>query len=106
MNVANINESKDFDFQPILDLDRENGYRSQSYLVVPLKPSHGEVVGLLLLFNARIKGTGRIIPFTQDMVGFVEGLASQAAVALVNQQLVDGQTTSAGILDQTAGQRH
>ena len=91
VNVANIHESNDFDFQKILVFDEDNQYRSQSYLAVPLKPSRGEVVGLLLLFNARVKGTGRVIPFNNDMAGFVEGLASQAAVALVNQQLVDAQ---------------
>ena len=91
VNVANIRDSKDFNFQSVFDFDEENGFRSQSYLVVPLKPSHGEVVGLLLLFNARIKGTGRVIAFSKDMTGFVEGLAAQAAVALVNQQLVGGQ---------------
>ena len=91
VNVANVQESSDFNFQPVFDFDGKHGYRSQSYLVVPLKPSHGEVVGLLLLFNARVKGTGRVIAFSKDMAGFVEGLAAQAAVALVNQQLVDGQ---------------
>lgn len=91
VSVPNIHESKDFEFDSILEFDKEHEYRSLSYLAVPLKPSHGEVVGLLVLFNARVKGTGRMIPFNPDMVGFVEGLASQAAVALVNQQLVDGQ---------------
>lgn len=91
VNVSNIHESNDFDFQAVFDFDREHDYRSHSFLVVPLKPSHGEVVGLLLLFNARVKGTGRVIAFSRDMTGFVEGLAAQAAVALVNQRLVDGQ---------------
>ncbi len=91
VNVVSIQDSRDFDFQPVFDFDKEHGYRSSSYLVVPLKPSHGEVIGLLLLFNARIKGSGRVISFSKDMAGFVEGLAAQAAVALVNQQLVESQ---------------
>jgi HD-GYP domain-containing protein (c-di-GMP phosphodiesterase class II) len=91
INVANIQESKDFNFDNILSFDQEQQYRSQSYLAVPLKPSRGEVIGLLLLSNARVKGTSRVIPFSEEMAGFVEGLASQAAVAMVNQQLVDSQ---------------
>ena len=74
VNVPNIKESKDFDFTPVIEFDRKNAYRSQSYLAVPLKPSHGEVVGVLLLFNARVKGTGRVIAFGREMVGFVKGL--------------------------------
>jgi hypothetical protein len=45
----------------------------------------------LVLSNARAKGTSRVISFSEEMAGFVEGLASQAAVAMVNQQLVDSQ---------------
>ena len=91
INIPNIRESKDFDFQHILEFDRERQYKSQSYLAVPLKPSRGEVIGLLVLSNARAKGTSRVISFSEEMAGFVEGLASQAAVAMVNQQLVDSQ---------------
>ena len=91
VNIPNIDESKDFDFSSISELDKEYKYHSRSYLAVPLKPSHGEVIGLLLLFNARVRGTGRVIAFDSEMAGFVEGLASQAAVALVNQQLLKAQ---------------
>ena len=91
VSIPHIKESSDFDFSDIEMFDNTFGYRSQSYLAVPLKQSQGEVVGLLVLFNARIKGSGRVIPFSQEMAGFVEGLASQAAVALINQQLLDSQ---------------
>lgn len=91
VNVNNISQSKDFDFTNIQKFDSDFDYRSQSYLAVPLKQSQGEIVGILVLFNARIKGTGRVRPFSEEMSGFVEGLASQAAVALVNQQLLDSQ---------------
>jgi len=91
VNVTHIRKSSDFDFNSIFKFDKKYKYRSHSYLAVPLKPSHGEVIGLLLLFNARVKGTGRVIAFSREMAGFVEGLASQAAVALVNQQLLKAQ---------------
>lgn len=91
VSILQIEESSDFDFSDIKAFDKTFEYRSQSYLAVPLKQSQGEIVGLLVLFNARIKGTGRVIPFSQEMAGFVEGLASQAAVALINQQLLESQ---------------
>lgn len=91
VSIPQIRESSDFDFSDIEAFDKSFDYRSQSYLAVPLKKNEGEVVGLLVLFNARVKGTGRVIPFSHEMTGFVEGLASQAAVALINQQLLDSQ---------------
>lgn len=91
INIPNIQESTDFDFSNLLEFDQDNKYRSQSYLAVPLKPNQGQVVGLLLLSNARVKGTSRAIPFSDELAGLVEGLAAQAAVALVNQQLMDSQ---------------
>ena len=91
VTIPQIKDSSDFDFSDIEAFDKTFEYRSQTYLAVPLKQSQGEIVGLLVLFNARIKGTGRVIPFSQEMAGFVEGLASQAAVALINQQLLESQ---------------
>ncbi len=91
VSISQIRESNDFDFSDIDTFDKTYEYRTQSYLAVPLKQTQGEIVGLLVLFNARIKGTGRVIPFSQEMAGFVEGLASQAAVALINQQLLESQ---------------
>ena len=80
-----------FDFSGARDYDRRSGYRSQSFLTVPLKNIHNEVIGVLQLVNAIDRGTGAIMPFAEAAQGVVLALASQAAVALDNHQLLDGQ---------------
>lgn len=92
VNVAGVQDSKDFDFADVLRFDATQGYRSHSFLVVPLKPRKGNVIGILLLVNARATGTGRLIAFTNEMAVFIEALASQAAVALDNRNLMEAQT--------------
>ncbi len=49
-----------------------------------------EVVGVLQLINAR-RPDGHTIPFSAEIVPLIEALASQAAVALDNQMLIDAQ---------------
>lgn len=92
INVAGAQESKDFDFADAVEFDSAFGYRSHSFLAVPLKPRKGNVIGILLLINARATGTGRLIAFTSEMESFIEALASQAAVALDNRNLMEAQT--------------
>lgn len=60
-------------------------------LCVPLRPREGEVIGLLELVNALEPDSGAVVPFDPRVAGFIEALASQAAVALENLQLLDTQ---------------
>jgi HD-GYP domain-containing protein (c-di-GMP phosphodiesterase class II) len=92
VNVQNVYDCVDYDFADILEFDRRHNYRTQSFLAVPLKPRKGEVLGVLVLINARVAGTGRIISFGEEAEGFIEALASQAAVAQDNQNLMEAQT--------------
>lgn len=59
-----------------------------SMLVVPLVASDGEALGVLQLADAGAAHRG---VFAADIVQFVEALAAQAALALDNQNLVEGQ---------------
>ncbi|HVB17348.1 MAG TPA: HD domain-containing phosphohydrolase [Stellaceae bacterium] len=90
INLADAYNTPGFDFSGPRAFDAKTGYRSQSFLTVPLKNHDGEVVGVLQLINARRPG-GRTIPFPAEIVPLVEALASQAAVALDNQMLIDAQ---------------
>ncbi len=92
VNVANVYESTDFDFSDIFEFDTRHNYHSQSFLAVPLKPRKGEVLGVLVLINARVSGAGRLMAFSEEAEGFIEALASQAAVAEDNQNLMQAQT--------------
>lgn len=92
VNIPNIHENRDFDFSTIREFDTNHDYRSQSFLAVPLKPNKDTVIGTLVLINARMPGTGHVISFSEKSEGFIEALASQAAVAMNNQNLIKAQT--------------
>jgi HD-GYP domain-containing protein (c-di-GMP phosphodiesterase class II) len=88
--VDDAYDSQHFDFTGTKSFDAQTGFRSTSFLTVPLKNHEGDVVGVLQLINARNE-LGRISPDPPETVGLVEALASQAAVALDNQMLLDAQ---------------
>jgi HD-GYP domain-containing protein (c-di-GMP phosphodiesterase class II) len=90
INLADAYNAPGFDFSGPRAFDRRTGYRSQSFLTVPLKNHDAEVVGVLQLINARARD-GQTVPFPADIVPLVEALASQAAVALDNQMLIEAQ---------------
>ena len=79
------------DFPGLKEMDKLTGYRSISLISVPIKPQHGEVLGVLQLINARDPLSGDIVSFDSDTVGFVEALAAQAAIAMENQHLISAQ---------------
>ena len=57
-------------------------------LVIPMRNHEGDIIGVLQLLNAKDVDTGEVVAFSSDYVGLVASLASQAAVALTNAQLV------------------
>ena len=91
INIADAYDSSQFDFSGTKVFDERNGYRSQSFLTVPLKPRGGDVIGALQLINARVPGTNDIVAFDPNIQSFVEALSAQAATALYNRQLLDAQ---------------
>lgn len=80
-----------YDFSGSHDFDRDNHYRSQSFLTVPMVNHLHEVIGVLQLINARDKNSGLTIPFTRLDQQIVESLASQAAVAITKNNLIEAQ---------------
>jgi len=80
-----------FDMSGTKRFAEESGYRTVSMLTVPMSPRKGEVTGVLQFVNALDPETGQIAPFSKEIAGFVEALASQSAVALENFNLVDAQ---------------
>jgi hypothetical protein len=52
INVPDAYESDDFDFSGTKKIDEGTGYRSKSFLCVPLRNSQEEVIGVLQLLNA------------------------------------------------------
>ena len=82
--------SSEFDFTGTRRFDEMTGYRSTSFLTVPLKSFSDECIGVLQLLNAQDE-TGEIIAFPSQMQTVIEALASQASVAIENRRLMDEQ---------------
>ncbi|MBE0532909.1 MAG: GAF domain-containing protein [Rhodospirillales bacterium] len=80
-----------FDFSGTRAFDDRNGYRSKSFMTVPLKPRGGDFIGALQLINARAPGSGDTVPFPPGLQRFIEALAAQAATALFNRDLLSAQ---------------
>jgi HD-GYP domain-containing protein (c-di-GMP phosphodiesterase class II) len=88
VNIADAYSETGFDFSGTKAFDERTGYRSQSFLTVPLKNYDGEVIGALQLINALEPDLGRVVTFSEADQRLVESLASQAAIALSNRQLL------------------
>jgi len=91
INIDDAYNSTEFDFSGTKKFDEANGYRSKSFIAVPLNPRGGSTIGVLQLINARDPETGEVCPFDTEVQGFVEALAAQAATALHNRDLLDQQ---------------
>lgn len=90
INIADAYDANEFDFSGTRKIDAGTGYRSQSFLTIPLKNRLGYVIGVLQLINAK-DAVNTTVPFSPSIVPLIEALASQAAVALENQNLIEAQ---------------
>lgn len=88
INIEDAYTNQQFDFSGTRTFDQKTGYRSQSFLAVPLLNHENDVVGVLQLINARDVVTGDIITFSPRVESLVAALSSYAAIALTNQILV------------------
>lgn len=86
--VADAYNTTDYDFTGTRHFDAHSGYRSRSFLTVPLINHEGEVFGALQLINKCIQSDPPQA-FNALDVELAESLASQAAVALNNQRLIN-----------------
>lgn len=93
INIADAYEVEGFDFSGTKAFDAANNYRSKSFLTLPLVNYEGHVIGVLQLINAKDPQTGETIPFSPGLQEVVEALASQAAISLDNQLLLESQRT-------------
>jgi HD-GYP domain-containing protein (c-di-GMP phosphodiesterase class II) len=91
VNIADAYVAEGFDFSGTRAFDEQTGYRSRSFLTIPLVNHEDRVIGVLQLINARRVGDGGAGPFADGDRRLAEALASQAAVALTQQQLIDAQ---------------
>jgi len=78
--------------------DAQYGYRTKSMLTVPMRNYNNEVVGAVQLINAKrsfetkltvANVPNEVVSFRQEDLEMVESVASQAAVAIDNKNLLD-----------------
>lgn len=91
INISDAYEDKEFDFEGTRNFDKKTGYRSKSFLTVPMTNHENEIIGVLQLINAQDSKTGEIRTFSELDQQVVESLASQAAVTMTNRQLIEAQ---------------
>jgi HD-GYP domain-containing protein (c-di-GMP phosphodiesterase class II) len=89
VNIADAYSERGFDFSGTKEFDKNTGYRSKSFLTVPMKDHDDNVIGVLQLINGMDLNTGTVIEFSPANQLFVESLASQAAIALSNRLLIE-----------------
>ena len=90
VNIADAYAPVDgFDFSGTRAFDSKTGYRSKSFLTVPMLNHDRETIGVLQLINAQDPSTGNIVPFSASDQRLAESLASQAAVAITNRMLIN-----------------
>ncbi len=88
VNIADAYSEPNFDFSGTRRFDERTGYRSKSFLAVPMKDHEGEVIGVLQLINAQAPGSKEVVAFSSADQSLAESLASQAAIALSNRLLM------------------
>ncbi|MHB1237579.1 MAG: HD-GYP domain-containing protein [Gallionella sp.] len=89
VNIPDAYMARGFDFSGTKKFDAKTGYRSKSFLTVPMRNHENEVIGVLQLINAQDRESGEIVPFSSDDQQLLESLASQAAIALTNRHLIE-----------------
>ncbi len=88
VNIADAYTADGFDFSGTRAFDSKTGYRSRSFLTVPMRNHEHETIGVLQLINAQDSASGQIVAFSASDQRLAESLASQAAIALTNRMLI------------------
>lgn len=101
INIPDAYEAEGFDFSGTRSFDQANGYRSKSFLTIPLKNHANQVIGILQLINARDQKSGEVIAFDRTLQHLVESLSALATVALeayIREQRLEAQLQELRIL--------
>jgi HD-GYP domain-containing protein (c-di-GMP phosphodiesterase class II) len=89
VNIPDAYTAEGFDFSGTRNFDKKTGYRSKSFLTVPMRNHENEIIGVLQLINAVHPKSGEIVSFSSSDQRLAESLASQAAIALTNRMLIN-----------------
>ncbi len=87
VNIPDVYHAEGFDFSGMRSYDKNNGYHSESMLVIPMMNKDKELIGVLQLINAQKKKIDEIIPYSKVYENLIETLAYQSAIKMTNVQL-------------------
>ncbi len=90
VNIPDAYNEMGFDFSGTREFDERNGYRSQSFLTVPMYSHQDDVIGVLQLINKKA-ADGALLAFDVADQQIVESLASLAAIAITKMRLIADQ---------------
>jgi CHASE3 domain sensor protein len=79
VNIASARDVQGYDFA---GPDGEEGYYANSFLVIPLKNTENNVVGVMELSDPRDPESGAVIPFDPNLQQMMESFSSLAVAAL------------------------
>jgi HD-GYP domain-containing protein (c-di-GMP phosphodiesterase class II) len=88
VNIPDAYKAEGYDFSGTKSFDKKTGYRSTSLIAVPMRNHENELIGVVQLINAQDRESGKIVSFSAQDQSLLESLASQAAIALTNQLLI------------------
>jgi hypothetical protein len=66
VNIEDAYVAEGFDFSGTRKFDEKTGYRSKSFLTIPMKNHENEIIGVLQLLNALDEESGDIIAFSTE----------------------------------------
>ncbi|MDX1695977.1 MAG: GAF domain-containing protein, partial [Ketobacteraceae bacterium] len=89
VNIPDAYADQRFDFSGTKRFDEQTGYRSTSFLSIPLINHENDVIGVLQLVNATNPRRHTVIPFGSRIEPIIKALSSYAAIALENQILLE-----------------
>lgn len=89
VNIKDAYLSEKFNFTQTRSFDQLFGYHTKAVLVVPIQNLEKEIVAAIQLINP-MDADGHILSFSKEDEQVVESLASQAAIAIANQALIEG----------------
>jgi len=90
INIPDLTAETRFDLSGTTAFDRIFGYRSRSFLCVPLMNHEQQVIGVLQLINA-LDYRNEVCAFNSAQQLLLEALGALAATVLTQRQLVDSQ---------------
>lgn len=87
INIEDAYAVTNYDLSGPRNMDQKTGYHTQSVLCIPMMNHEGDLNGVLQLINAQ--QDGQVIAFEPAVEKSIRAMASLAAVALTNRQLID-----------------